>query len=184
MDSENSTGADNQQETSQPRVPLDPNWITGFVDGEGCSSVSVHRNSLMHRHGGWQLQAAFQVYQHRNHHNVLEALRSYFGCGYVRSKGPRSDVLTYSVWAIRDLDEITIPFFRSYPLLVKEEDFTSFAEIVRAMRRRAHLTGDGFERIVRIAFGMNANGKQRSRTPGQVLEGSSETIRQARPSGR
>jgi hypothetical protein len=24
MDSENSTGADNQQETSQPRVPLDP----------------------------------------------------------------------------------------------------------------------------------------------------------------
>ena len=87
MDSENSTGADNQQETSQPRVPLDPNWIAGFVDGEGCFSVSVHRSDLMHRHGGWQLQAAFQVYQHRDYDNVLQALRSHFRCGYVRSEG-------------------------------------------------------------------------------------------------
>ncbi len=28
----------------------------------------------MHRHGGWQLQAAFQVYQHRIIDDVLEAL--------------------------------------------------------------------------------------------------------------
>ena len=47
---------------------------------------------------------------------------------------------------------------------MKEENFNSFAEVVRAMRRREHLTVDGFERIARIAFGMNANGKQRSRT--------------------
>jgi|HubBroStandDraft_6_1064221.scaffolds.fasta_scaffold1278430_1 hypothetical protein len=180
MDSENSTGADNQQETSKPRVPLDPNWIAGFVDGEGCFSVSVHRSPLMQRHGGWQLQAAFQVYQHRDYNDVLEALRTHFRCGYVRSKGPRSDVLTYSVWALRDLEEIIIPFFETYPLLVKEENFNSFAEVVRAMRRREHLTVDGFERIARIAFGMNANGKQRSRTLGEVIEGSSETTRQAR----
>jgi hypothetical protein len=179
MGSDNPSGADNQQETSEPRVQLDPQWIVGFVDGEGCFSVSVHRNLLMHRHGSWQLQAAFQVYQHHNHRSVLEALHSYFRCGYVRPKGPRSDVLTYSVWALRDLEGIIVPFFEKYPLLVKESDFNSFAEIVRAMRRREHLTTGGFERIVRLAFGMNANGKQRSRTLGQVLEGSSETARQA-----
>jgi hypothetical protein len=180
MDSDNPSGADNQQETPQPRVQLDPLWIVGFVDGEGCFSVSVHRNPMMHRHGGWQLQAAFQVYQHQNYRSVLEALRSHFRCGYVRPKGPRSDVLTYSVWALRDLEEIIVPFFEVHPLLVKERDFVAFAEIVRAMRRREHLVADGFERIVRLAFGMNANGKQRSRTLGQVLEGSSETARQAR----
>ena len=34
---------------------------------------------------------------------------------------------------------------------------------------------------MRLAYGMNANGKQRSRTIDEVLAGSSETARQTRP---
>lgn len=92
MGSENPTGADNQQETPRPSVLLEPMRIVGFVDGEGCFSVSVHRNHFMHRHGGWQVQPVFHVYQHRDHAGVLEALRSHFRCGYVRPKGPNSAV--------------------------------------------------------------------------------------------
>jgi hypothetical protein len=180
MGSENPTGADNQQETLKPRDQLEPAWIAGFVDGEGCFSVSVHRNSFMHRHGGWQLQPAFQVYQHQDHRWVLEALRAHFKCGYVRAKGPKSSVLTYSVTALRDLSAVTVPFFEENRLLVKSEDFRAFASVVRAMQRKEHLTDVGFERIVGLAYGMNANGKQRSRSIGEVLEGSSETTRQAR----
>jgi LAGLIDADG endonuclease len=73
MGSENPSGADNQQETAVPCLVLEPNWIVGFVDGEGCFSVSVHRNSMMHRHGGWQLQPVFQIYQHQDHREFLEA---------------------------------------------------------------------------------------------------------------
>src|SRR5438093_1088735 len=69
------------------------------------------------------------------------------------------------------------------PLVVKAGDFSRFAEIVRSMRRKEHLTHDGgFERLLRLAFAMNAEGKQRSRTLDQVLAGSSETVRQARDS--
>jgi hypothetical protein len=171
MGSDNPSGADNQQETSEPSVQLDPCWIAGFVDGEGCFSVSVHRNRFMHQHGGWQLQCAFQVYQHRDHRIVLDALRSHFGCGSVSSKGPRSSVMTYSVFALRDLEERIVPFFEVQRLLVKGADFRSFASVVRAMRRREHLSVEGFERIVRVAYGMNANGKQRSRTLEDVLGG-------------
>ena len=180
MVSENPSGADNQQETLLPRVELDPEWIAGFVDGEGCFSVSVHKNSFMHRHGGWQIQSAFHIYQHSDHRDVLELLRRYFGCGYVRPKGSQSSVLTYSVSALRELGEIVVPFFEALRLLVKDRDFRLFADIVRGMRRKEHLTVDGFERIVRMAYRMNANGKQRSRTLGEVLEGSSETVREAR----
>ena len=179
MGSDNPSGADNQQETSISSVQLDPSWIAGFVDGEGCFSVSVHRNICMHRHGGWQLQAVFHVYQHRDHGDVLFALCAYFGCGYVRPKGPRSDVLTYSVSSLRELDERIVPFFEEHRLLVKDRDFRAFATIVGAMRGKEHLTQGGFERIVGLAYGMNANGKQRSRTLEAVLEGSSETARQA-----
>jgi hypothetical protein len=180
MDSDNPTGADNQQETLQPGVQLEPAWIAGFVDGEGCFSVSVHSNAFMRRHGGWQIYPAFHVYQHSSYRHVLDALRSCFDCGYVRSKGPQSSVLTYSVSALRDLEDKIVPFFEVQRLLVKDRDFRSFAEIVRSMRRKEHLTKDGFERIVRLAYGMNANGKQRSRTIEEVLEGSSETVREAR----
>ncbi len=180
MCSENPTGADNQQETLKPRDQLDPAWIAGFVDGEGCFNVSVHRSPFMHRHRGWQIQAAFHVYQHQDHRWVLEALRKHFGCGYVRAKGPRSSVLTYSVTALRELEAVIVPFFVENRLLVKTEDFQAFASVVHAMRRKEHLTDRGFEWIVRLAYGMNVNGKQRSRSLSEVLEGSSETTRQAR----
>jgi hypothetical protein len=51
MRSDNLTGADNQQETLLPNVQLDPDWIAGFVDGDGCFSVSVHGNKFMHGTG-------------------------------------------------------------------------------------------------------------------------------------
>src|SRR5438034_93032 len=95
MSSENPSGADNQQETKRCTV-LNPNWIVGFVDGEGCFSVSVHKNDIIRKTNGWQLQAAFQVYQHRDSVAVLEELVAYFGCGAISSKGPNSNVMTYS----------------------------------------------------------------------------------------
>ncbi len=179
MGSENPTGADNQQETAGPCDVLDPNWVVGFVDGEGCFCVSVHRSSMMHRHGGWQLQPAFHVYQHQDHREVLESMVSFFGCGRLRPKGPKSSVLTFAVEALRDLEAAVLPFFEEHSLVIKRADFEAFAGIVRSMRAKEHLTRSGFERLVRLAYGMNAKGKQRARTIEEVLAGSSETVRGA-----
>jgi LAGLIDADG endonuclease len=179
MGSENPSGADNQQETASSCLVLDPSWLVGFVDGEGCFSVSIHRSPMMHRHGGWQLQPTFPVYQHRDHRRILEAIAESFGCGRVRGKGSASNVLTYSVDGLRSLETAIIPFFERHPPIVKASDFRSFALIVQAMRNKEHLTPSGFERCARLAFGMNANGKQRGRDIEQILAGSSETARGA-----
>jgi LAGLIDADG endonuclease len=178
MGSDNVTSGDNQQETEGTTLELDPQWVVGFVDGEGCFSVSVHRNPHVRR-TAWQLQASFQVYQHEASRAVLEAIVQFFGCGRIRPKGPKSRVLTYSVWNLGDLEERVLPVFERHPLQVKGGDFQKFAEIVRSQRRKEHLDQDGFERIARLAYSMNANGKQRARTIDEVLGGSSETIRQA-----
>jgi hypothetical protein len=103
----------------------------------------------------------------------------FFGCGRLRSKGPKSRVWTYAVDSLRDLEAAIVPFFEQHPLKVKQNDFEAFAVIVRSMRKKEHLASDGFERLVRLAYGMNANGKQRSRSIEQVLAGSSETVRGA-----
>ena len=87
--------------------------------------------------------------------------------------------MAYVVEALRDLESAIVPFFEEHPLAVKHDDFSAFSVIVRSMRRKEHLTRPGFERLVRLAYGMNARGKQRSRSLEQVLAGSSETAREA-----
>src|SRR5215467_5063904 len=111
MHSDNPTGADNQQETASSSLELDPLWVVGFVDGEGCFSVSVHRNANARSTGGWQLHPVFHVYQHADHRQVLEALIAFFGCGRIRPKGGVSSVLTYAVDSLRDIERMVIPFF-------------------------------------------------------------------------
>ena len=180
MGSDNPSGADNQQETASPSIVLDPLWVVGFVDGEGCFSVSVHHNPrYARRTRGWQLHPTFQVYQHHQHQAVLEAFIEFFGCGRLRPKGPKSSVLTYAVDSLRELEQSVIPFFERHSLVVKHSDFLLFASIVRSIRRKEHLYPEGFERLVRLAYRMNAAGKQRSRTIEEILAGSSETVRQA-----
>jgi len=178
MGSENVTGGDNQQETARPRL-FDASWVVGFVDGEGCFSVSFHRNPFIRRTRGWQVLLVFQVYQHGDYRCVLDELVSFFGCGAVRPKGPNSSVWTFAVSGVRTLEEQVVPFFERHPLRVKDQDFQTFAVIVRSLRKKEHLDADGFERVARLAYGMNAHGKQRARSLEVVLAGSSETARQA-----
>ena len=110
MSSDNPTGADNQQETAQPRLVLDPQWVVGFVDGEGCFSVSIHRHPGV-RSFGWQINPVFQVSQHRDARRVLDALVDFFGVGKVRDKGAGSAVLIYAVDRRRQLGGRILPFF-------------------------------------------------------------------------
>jgi hypothetical protein len=166
MSSDNPTGADNQQETESVQT-LEAWWIIGFIDGEGCFSVSIHRNAGAPH--GWQLMPVFQAYQHRDHVGVLEELRAFFGCGYIRPKGPASSVLTYAVQDRSDLLDTVIPFFERHPLRVKAHDFAAFATIVRSLAAKEHRDRSGFERLVQLAYGMNGRGKQRSRTMEDVL---------------
>jgi len=86
---------------------------------------------------------------------------------------------------VRKLESTIVPFFERHPLVVKAADFDRFAQIVGAMRRREHLTERGFEEAVRLAYAMNAQGKQRKRPIDDILRsvggvGSSETARWVR----
>lgn len=181
MVSDNPSGGDNQQETASTTAPLAPEWVCGFVDGEGCFSVSIHSNPHVRRTRGWQVYPVFQVSQHERQRAILEELAAFFGVGSVRSKGARSSVAVYTVPGVRALEERILPFFERYPLRVKRGDFELFARIVRSLRRKEHLTCEGLESVIRLAYSMNQAGKQRSRTLEEVLAGSSETVREAHP---
>jgi LAGLIDADG endonuclease len=178
MCSDNPPGAGDQQ--GRPRSSLTPDYVSGFVDGEGCFCVSIHPHPTVRYGTRWLIAPSFHLYQHRDNAGILEEVMEFFGCGKIASKGPRSSVMTYSVYRRTDLGSAIIPFFDRYPLLSrKHEDFVKFREIVSLMERDMHRTNDGFRRIVRIAFSMNQRGRQRRYRLEEVLEEPSETVRRA-----
>jgi hypothetical protein len=77
--------------------------------------VSFHRNALARPTSGWQIQPVFQVLQHQDHVDVLDALVRFFGVGAVRRKSQANPVLVYTVYNARRLLEYISPFFEQYP---------------------------------------------------------------------
>jgi len=178
MSSDNSIGAGNQQ--GRPHGTLTPEYIAGFVDGEGCFSVSIRPHPTVRYGTRFVIGPVFQIYQHHDNLDLLEKLKEFFGCGHITSKGPSSSVMTYAVSGRQDLEAVIIPFFERHPLnSTKHEDFLKFREIVLAMQRKEHRQEDGFRRIVEQAFSMNQRGKQRRYTLEEVLSG---TLRDCTPS--
>jgi LAGLIDADG DNA endonuclease family protein len=153
--------ADNQQER------LDPRWVSGFVDGEGCFRVSINAHPRMPI--GWQVLPEFRIVQHERDEAVLRSLRQFFHAGkVVVNHGNRKEL------RLRKLKELglVIRFFERYPLQTKKRnDFRIFKEILELIEKRQHLTIDGLSKIANLCWAMNRRVKPR------FLE-SSETARQ------
>src|SRR2546423_15432438 len=140
MGSENPSGAGNQQE--RPGIEQ---WVVGFVDGEGCFSISVVRNAGCSL--GWQVQHEFSVTQATSR-SALEYLLEVFGCGYLientRNDNHRELLLRFSVKRRSDLLERVVPFFEEKPLVTaKRFDFERVAQGLRFMEGGGDRTEGG-----------------------------------------
>lgn len=133
-------------------MKLQAEWITGFVDGEGCFHVGINRHAEMK--SGFQVLPEFTVVQHERDVKLLHALRFYFGCGVVRTN--HGDRWAYRVRGKKDLVQRIVPFFVEYPLKsAKQAEFDSFRRVLEMMKAGEHLKANGVEKIRRIAKGMN-----------------------------
>ena len=133
-------------------MKLEPEWITGFVDGEGCFYVGINPNKEMT--AGFQVLPEFTVVQHERDVQILHALKAYFGCGVVRVN--HGDRMAYRVRSLEHLLEKIVPFFVRHPLKTqKNVDFRKFRRILLLMKAGAHLEPEGVEEVRRIAAQMN-----------------------------
>jgi hypothetical protein len=151
--SDNVRGAENQQERLWAE-----GWIVGFVDGEGCFSCPIFRNTPMTM--GWQVQPQFVVVQSASSREVLEDMTRFFGCGKVyvnrRYDNHREDLYRYCVSKFADLRDVIVPFFRCNPLRTsKRHNFEKFAQVISLMGQGRHLTVSGLVEIAEIAETMN-----------------------------
>jgi len=181
--SKNVASTDNQQE----RVPKDVEnlnyYLAGFVDGEGCFTISIRKHPTKTRFG-WTIDPFFQVYQHKDNSRILFLFKEIFGCGYVSKKGGNPSCFVYCVDRISDLVLVVIPFFEKHPLVgEKYKNFLLFREVVLKLSRQEHFTKEGFTEMAKLCFRMNRNGYYRKNSLETILSSlgqSSETIRRNR----
>ena len=136
---------------------LSNEWISGFVDGEGCFHISVLKHSDMSV--GYQVLPEFTVVQHERDKQILFALKEFFKCGVVRRN--HGDRWCYRVRKLSNLTTLCA-FFDKHPLKTKKRiDYIRFRRITDRMSNGEHLTPDGLRRIVDIALKMNTRNRNR-----------------------
>jgi len=162
---DNAIGADNQQER-----PLTPNWITGFVDGEGCFSIGFIRQlGGSDRKGyktGYQVDHEFVVTQGAKSVDCLHRIQIFFGVGQVtlnrRYDNHKEPMYRFVVRKREDLLQIIVPFFISYPLqTAKQLDFQKFTQCLQIINQGRHLTTEGLIEIANIVETMNRQKSKR-----------------------
>ena len=156
-------------------------YIVGFVDGEGCFSISIKKQSDTKY--GWVIDPVFHVTQSKERQVVLEILKRAFKCGRVIPKpGQETDVLQYVVDSRPNLIQTIIPFFEKNKPIGKWKQFVSFKEIVKSLQRGQHKSKAGITQLVRKAYELS---QERKHSLQEVLEeidqreSASETIRRA-----
>lgn len=134
-------------------MKLEREWITGFVDGEGCFHVSINKNNTMTMKV--QVLPEFVVVQHERDIKVLYALKDFFKFGVVRKN--HGDRYCFRVRNLSHLMEHIIPFFEKHTLkTTKKLNFLRFRWIVHSMViKRYHLNPEGLQKIISVKKRMN-----------------------------
>ncbi len=135
-------------------MELDSQWITGFVDGEGCFYVGINPHAELSC--GFQVLPEFTVVQHQRDVQILHALKRHFKCGVVRTNHGDRLAYRYRVRDTQHLLTIIIPFFEKHPLKTKKRiNFEKFRQVLLCMQRKQHLTEEGIAKIRSITEKMN-----------------------------
>lgn len=128
---------------------LNPNYIVGFVDGEGCFSISLNKNGNRLP----EVRLIFEIELREDDEPILHEISEVLGCGNIY----RLDYERYAKWRphvklkvsnFTDISTKIIPFFKQHPLRAKKHlQFEQFCLVAELIRTKQHLTPEGVEQI-------------------------------------
>lgn len=143
------------------------NYITGFIDGEGCFTLHIFKTPKSQF--GYCFTPSFSVSQNTESVRVLEEIQVFFGCGFIRKDRKTSK---YEVRSLSNLHNIIIPFFKKNRLrTAKKRDFEIFCEICNILESGEHLnTVYSRIKLVELAYLMNKNGVNRRKDKASIIQ--------------
>ena len=143
-----------QSNTVSGDKPLNPYFLTGFTDAEGCFSISVQKTTKTKI--GYRVKPIFEISLNQRDRELLNQIKAFFGnVGTIR-EDKSGNAVKYAVENVKDLTNVIIPFFTKYPLLTqKAVDFKLFVLILNLISKGVHLTPEGLQQIINFKASMN-----------------------------
>jgi LAGLIDADG endonuclease len=145
------------------KIKLEPEWVQGFVDGEGSFQCEIYKskrnNALI------QINFSLQVKQNNHDVAILYAIKDFFNSGYLKPKYNMKNIeeilklsrTTTTYWT-RDYINV-INFFNKYPLFTKKRlDLLDWKRLILLKINKTYLDEKGLNLMINIKNNMN-NGR-------------------------
>jgi len=131
--------------TSVNNPIMNPWFVTGFTDGEGCFWIDVYKDNAYKT--GWRVKLYYQINLHKKDQFLLEHIQKFFKVGKLYTS---PTAVRYYVSSISDL-QVIIQHFDKYTLLSKKRaDFELLKQAFVLVQNKEHLTPSGLEKIIAI----------------------------------
>lgn len=134
---------------------LNPYYLVGLVDGEGCFSVTISRRGEKR-----EIRLLFEIELREDDKEILERVKATLGCGNLyhlsyKRYAKWKPHYKYKVSNFRDISEKIIPFFKKYPLQAKKkQSFAFFCFVAELIKQKKHLNPKTIEIIQRMREGV------------------------------
>lgn len=141
-------------------IKLHPNWVQGFIDGEGSFQFrlaeQISRNSKY-----IAANPTLEIAQSNHDVVILEAIKNFLESGYVKPKFDTTsisetlDSRSVSRYVTNNEGKVTA-FLDSYPLkTLKQLDYLDWKKLIEMKKEGLHKTEDGRETMETIKSTMN-----------------------------
>lgn len=136
------------------QLKLKPWFITGFVDAEGCFSISVIKDPRYKV--GFRVETLFSISLHKKDLAILKLIQAFFGgVGNINFETKR-DVVSYKIRSKSKLAKVLFAHFDLFPLITqKRADYLLFKEAFELISNKGHLTLEGLKEILAIKSNLN-----------------------------
>lgn len=131
---------------------LDPHWVSGFVDAEGCFKITVRKQLGS---TGWGVSASFSLNLHAKDLPLLSKIKSFFSVGRIHiASGEKS--ASFRVEKIKDIINVIIPHFKKYALESgKSTDLELWTQCAEILANKEHLSELGLNKIISLKSAIN-----------------------------
>jgi hypothetical protein len=131
---------------------LNPYYVTGFVDGEGCFLINIPARSNLKL--GYNVNLMFKLKIHSRDIELLKNIRNYLGqIGNITTR--KDGYVEFIVSSKKDI-EVLIKHFDSYPLITQKwSDYQLFKQTFMLIKNKEHLTIEGLKKIISLKAVLN-----------------------------
>jgi len=137
--------------SEQERNVLNPWFLSGFTDAEGCFSIGIRPDAKLKIK--WRVLPVFIIKLHKKDLSILEDIKKTLHIGKIRKSG--ENCVQYVVESFKEL-QVIVNHFYNYPLVTaKVTDFLLFKQCFEMIKNGEHLTEEGLLKIVTLKSSLN-----------------------------